>query len=810
VDIARVVVEKTTPHFDKEYDYLVPEALRHSLRPGCRVLVPFGQGDRLRVGLVVALAEGNRSAALKSIAVQADPEPVINAEGLMLLNYLKRQTYCRYFEGLSVLIPPGVGISLSRVARLVRPLPEPLPPMDAEMQEVLSLLTRRRGEAVVAALLEQSTAADAAGALGRLERAGLCELIEDTRRRSKGRTDTWVALTGEQPERPPTPKQQALLDLLESQGEMFLSELMALGGAGRSVVTRLEQQGLIALSRRPYQPPELPLPHAKRLPLPVLSPAQAHAADELSALLGQGAQTALLHGVTGSGKTSVYLHLIRKVIEQGRQAMVLVPEISLTPQAAALFSGCFGADTAVIHSGLSMGERVEAYRRIRAGEVKILVGTRSAVFSPLENIGLIIVDEEQEHTYHSESAPRYHAKEVAALRCRHHGALLLLGSATPSVESYQAAKTGRMALITLTERYNEAPLPEVRTVDLKEAPLAGESSCITQELAEELSYNLDRGEQSILLLNRRGYHTLVKCSNCGQAAKCPHCEVALTYHAVGRRLICHYCGYQRSAEGACDSCGSGLVRYTGVGTQRVEEELSALFPEVRILRVDADTTGSRYAHQRAFADFADGKYAIMVGTQMVAKGLNFPRVTLVGVLLADQSFYSDDFRSYERSFALITQVVGRCGRGELPGRAIIQTYTPENRIIPLAAAQDYPAFFRDEILFRKVGLYPPFCDFVRIAFMGEDQQAVERAAQAFADRLAATAAKDYPDLPLRLLGPAPFAVPKVAGRWRSRLLLKCRRGEQLRRLLTGLYTDFYASRQHGGVLCVIDPFADGN
>ena len=348
----------------------------------------------------------------------------------------------------------------------------------------------------------------------------------------------------------------------------------------------------------------------------------------------------------------------------------------------------------------------------------------------------------------------------------------------------------------------------MRTIDLREAPLAGQSSAITEELSGELSYNLDRGEQSILLLNRRGYHTLVKCSSCGEAVKCPHCEVAMTYHAVGKKLFCHYCGYQRPAQGACDTCGSELVRYTGLGTQRVQEEVAALFPNARILRMDADTTGSRYAHQKAFGAFAEGDYDIMVGTQMVAKGLNFPRVTLVGVLLADQSFYADDFRSYEKSFALITQVVGRCGRGELPGRAYIQTYTPENRIVPLAAAQDYPGFFREEIVFRGVGLYPPFCDLLLVGFTGEVQKDVEASAQRFADTLAALAGERYTDLPLRVLGPAPFAVPKVAGRWRSRILIKCRRGPRLYELLAALYTDFYGDRKNEGVLCYIDPYCD--
>lgn len=800
-------IDKAAVSYDKIYDYLIPDSLADSVKAGCRVMVPFGRSSASRLAMVLEITSGGISPEIKPITAVIDDEPIIGGEGIELIHYLKRRTFCRYFEAMSVLIPPGAGMSLRKVAELVSPLPAPMPVLDADAEMLLDFLKRRRKAVPIADIHEIDGLDNPDKAISALAEAGILILSEEARQKRGIKTERWIRAAKADEQQKFTAKQKAVIELINARGEMTLADAVSISGAGRSVVDRLYKLGAVELFDKAAAVGKSYAKNEEFTP-PVLSEGQQKAADRLESLCSQGAATALLYGVTGSGKTSVYLHLLRKVLNSGKTAIVLVPEISLTPQTVELFMRYFGDDTAVIHSSLSATERLEAMRRINSGEVKIVVGTRSAVFAPLKNIGLIVIDEEQEHTYHSESAPRYGASEVAAFRCRRHGALLLLASATPSVEVYDAAMKGRINLVELKERYGGARLPDVYTIDLREAKMAGASLSISEELASEISYNLSKNEQSILLLNRRGYHTLIKCSSCGQTAKCPNCEVAMTYHAAGDFIKCHYCGFEKAAVGKCDSCGSMLMRYTGVGTQRVEEELSVLFPGARVLRMDADTTGSRYSHQKAFQSFAAGGYDIMVGTQMVAKGLNFPRVTLVGVLLADQSFYTEDFRSYERSFSLITQVVGRCGRGELRGRAFVQTYTPDNRIVPLAAAQDYPGFFREEIAFRAAGRYPPFCDLMLIGFTGERDGDVESASVRFAKSMAAIASERYSDLPLHLLGPSPFSVAKVAGKWRRRIIIKCRRSARLTEYLNLLYNDFYADKRNKGVTCYIDPYCE--
>ncbi|MDL2233566.1 primosomal protein N' [Ruminococcaceae bacterium OttesenSCG-928-L11] len=533
-------------------------------------------------------------------------------------------------------------------------------------------------------------------------------------------------------------------------------------------------------------------PLLRRRP-PPLSGEQQAALEQLQEQLSQPKpKPALLYGVTGSGKTQVFLALIESVLRKRKSVIVLVPEISLTGQTVQAFHMRFGKRVAVLHSGLSLGERMDEWKRIRAGDADIVVGTRSAVFAPVQNLGLIVLDEEQEHTYHSEKSPRYHARDVAKFRCSQTGSLLLLSSATPSVESYYYAKQGQYSLITLEERFGDAQLPDVYMVDMREAESISTSHTFSERLLQELHYNLTHGEQSILLLNRRGYSTLIKCSACGAVEECPNCSVSMTFHTANDSLVCHYCGYAKKRPAKCTECGSEMIRFSGVGTQKIQEELEALYPDARILRVDMDTTLTKFSHERLFLAFSSKEYDIMIGTQMVAKGLNFPDVTLVGVLAADQSLYAMDFRSFERSFALLTQVVGRSGRGKHRGRALIQTFSPDHPIIEQAANQDYPAFYAQEIKSRRHHLYPPFCTLAGIGFVSVSTEEIRRWPERFLEQFRKLAG-EYPDLPIRVLGPVDADTYKVAGKYRRKLIIKCKNNratrELFRRALEWFYTE---------------------
>ena len=512
----------------------------------------------------------------------------------------------------------------------------------------------------------------------------------------------------------------------------------------------------------------------------------------------------LLFGVTGSGKTSVFLRLIDRVREDGRGVIVMVPEISLTPQTISIFRARYGSCVAVFHSGLTLAERLDEWKRVNNGDATIVVGTRSAVFAPFRDIGLIIMDEEQEGTYQSESSPRYRARDVAKYRCAYHKALLVLSSATPSVESYYYAQKGRYTLNVLPARYGQAELPKVDIVDMNRELECGNRTIFSSTLCEALEQNLKDGRQSILLLNRRGFNTFVSCRACGHVLTCPNCSITLTYHAANQRLMCHYCGFSVPFTRECPVCHEDQVHYTGFGTQRAQQQLTELFPQARILRLDADSTMARFAYDKKLKRFADGEYDIIVGTQMVAKGLDFENVTLVGVLSADQALYGDDFRSYERAFDLLTQVVGRSGRGRYRGRAVIQTFTPENKVIALAAKQDYPEFYREEIELRRAMLYPPFADLCVVGFAGGSEAKVRAASVAFMQKLREMARTEYPELPLRVLNPSPALIGRVNNKYRYKLLVKCRAGRQLREMISRLLVWFSGCREYDAVTAFAD------
>ena len=803
----QVAVEKTAFHFDKLFSYLLPERL-YGAQPGKRVLVPFGTGNARRQGMIFSVGETDEPEKLKRVLDLLDETPVLSEAQLALAEYVAENNYCTLYEAVRVMLPPGIGYEI-RFRYVLDGAPSEEDGDARRVAEYLSGRPEGAGEGDIC-----KSCGIKPEQLAKLAQSGLIRRTELAGRRIGDKTCLMAELSADRDEileRFPklTQKQSAVVDFLADNVSASVKEIEYYAGASRSVCDTLAKHGVIRYAsdvvyRRPYEKCD----KSEDASAIELTAEQQKAFDGLCAQYDSGkAGAALLFGVTGSGKTKVYLKLIQHVVDSGRDVIVMVPEISLTPQAMKNFRACFGDTTAIIHSGLSMGERLDEWKRIRAGEARIVVGTRSAVFAPSHKLGLVIMDEEQELTYKSDSAPRYHARDVARFRCAREGAMLLLASATPSIESYYNAKTGRYSLYTMKQRYGGAVLPSVNVVDMKVELMDGNVDVMSGLLAGEIEYNLEHGEQSMLLINRRGYNTVVKCVKCGEAASCPNCSIALTYHRANGRLMCHYCGYSIPADGRCPSCHSEFVRYDGAGTQRLEEELRERFDGARVLRMDADTTMSKLAYERAFRSFAEGEYDIMLGTQMIAKGLDFPNVTLVGVLSADSSLFGDDFRSYEKTFSLLTQVVGRCGRADKKGRAFIQTYSPENRVIEFAAHQNYEAFYEYELENRRIMLYPPFCDICSAGFSGEDEQAVVSCAKAFIARLGGLAAK-LERMPLRVIGPTPSAVVRVGGRYRYKVIIKCVNNRRFRALmrdtLTGLDmprgVTVYADSSFSGVL----------
>lgn len=804
--VARVVLEDATLQYDKPYSYEVPAGMK--IEPGCRVTVPFGAGNRTRIGMVMELSEELDPPKLKTLSGLVDPAPLLNRELLGLARWLRDNTFCSYYDAIRALLPPGIGVNLKYTYELAGEVPAG---ENGDQARILEYLSGRgkpvREETLLAALgIEASCPA-----LRALCEEGLLLKSQETRQKILDGKQAMVRLEDGIRELSDvtakiTAKQRDVVQLLCDAGEASLKEVCYFAAVGRTVVDRLEKAGVVRyFTREIYRTPFQVSAKSDTAEI-VLSQEQGEACQTLCGLYDSGeAKAALLHGVTGSGKTEVFLRVIRHVLETGKSVIVMVPEISLTPQTIARFHRYFGMDVAVMHSGLSMSERMDEWKRVKRGGAKIVVGTRSAVFAPVEKLGLIVMDEEQEGTYKSEKAPRYHARDVARVRAAHHKALLLLASATPSVESSFRAQQGKYSLVRLKNRYGRAKLPDVHILDMSTQGLTAVGDCLSADLAEELRQNLDRGEQSILLLNRRGFQTLVKCAVCGTVAYCPNCSVALTYHSANGHLMCHYCGHGERADSLCPKCGSKFRRFSGAGTQKVQEELEKLFPGARVLRMDMDTTMARFSHERYLGDFAAGKYDIMIGTQMVAKGLDFPNVTLVGILSADASLYAQDYRSFERAFSLFTQVVGRSGRAEKAGRAYIQTFTPENQVIEWAASQNYEGFYQEEIENRRIHLYPPFCDMVGVGFSGPQNGAVRDAARMFADYLVALAKKDYGDMPLRVLGPCESQINRIAGKYRWRMVMKCVCNARFRQFLRLALEWYCGKKECRQVSIFIDP-----
>ena len=750
LQIAQAAVNDANIHFDRLYSYCVPPRLAGRIWPGSMVLVPFGRGNKPRMAVVLDVQEVEDAPdKLKTLLDAAPEEARLTPDLMELVRFLKERTFCTWFEAVKAVIPYGAQY---------RPAVE-------------------NGRSVMQSRLTRST-------------------------------ERLYTLTGELPAAPkPGPRQLAAVQALR-QGPLTARQLDEVGVSKstldslckKGVLTACEQDKEIDLfAAIPFDPRPITLSPEQQAVfwelLPKLEDAQPHAA--------------LLHGVTGSGKTMVFLKLIERTLELGRRALVLVPEISLTPQMIRRLKSTFGSRLAVQHSALNNTERLLQWRRIQQGNADIVVGTRSAVFAPLQNIGLIIMDEEQEHTYQSESAPRYDAHDIAKKRAAMENSLLLFASATPLTETYHAAQCGRLQLVRLQHRYGGKPLPQVDFVDMRAELAAGNPREVSGRLAQELQKNLDHGEQSILLLNRRGYRTVAMCTACGHVLKCPHCSVPLVYHKPQQALMCHHCGHTvQPAPALCPDCG-GKLAYSGFGTQRVEEELSRLLPAARILRMDQDSTTKKNAHETMLAQFARHDYDILLGTQMVAKGLDFEKVSLVGVLGIDSLLFGQGFRAYESVFSLVTQVIGRGGRADIPGRALIQTTVPDHPVLQLAAAQDYEAFYREEITFRKFGLYPPFCAFCVVGFVGDKEPEVLTAAVRFGQLLGETAAQN-PQMPLRILGPAPMNIVMLNSKYRYKLTLKCRNDVQFRAVMRQTLDAYDKEKLPAKASVILDFNSDGD
>ena len=786
--IAGVGVENCAFAFDMLFSFSIPPELEDRVCPGRRVLVPFGRGNRLRQGFVFTVAPAEESPppdSLKPIFSVADEPALLDGEMLRLASALREQTFSTYFACAKAMLPGGMCVKTEKAYEAAAASDGDVRALPQAQRAIFAYLQAQKKPTRESELSVRFGGAAAGAALRALEAVGFVTATPERLKLPEEKEERLYSLACEDPRALRATKQQrAVLDFLEQAGSATGRELAYYTGVSESVIGRLAKNGVIVCRARALERTPDTSYAGKRDVRSPLSPLQRAVFEQLRSAADAGSpDTALLYGVTGSGKTNVYLELIDHVLSRGRTAIVLVPEISLTPQTVSILLDRFGSRVALMHSGLSVGERRDAFFRIRSGAVDVVAGTRSAVFAPLKNLGLIVVDEEQEHTYKSDRSPRYDARTVARMRAKAQGALTLLASATPSVESYARAKEGAYLRCELPERYGPAVLPSVIKADMGDRSNANPFSALSEQLYRELQRALEAGEQSILLVNRRGYNTFVACRECKTVVTCPHCSVSMTYHAANGRLMCHTCGYSMPYAERCPTCGAENIRYSGCGTQRMEQELKVRFPAARVLRMDADTTMTKDAHRSALSAFAAGEYDILVGTQMVAKGLDFPNVSLVGVVSADGELYSGDFRGAEKAFDLITQVIGRAGRGDKKGRAVIQTLTPENRILDLAARQDYVRFFEQEITVRRATVCPPFCDICMICFSAAVRETAVAAAQLFFDSLKNRLQSDDASPRLILLGPLPQRIPKVNDQYRQKLLIKCRNTAAVRALI---------------------------
>ncbi|WP_031534366.1 MULTISPECIES: primosomal protein N' [unclassified Bacillus (in: firmicutes)] len=794
--VAKVIVDVPAKQTDRPFDYLIPEELEEVIQPGMRVIVPFG--PRKVQGFVESLEETSSFKSLKKIIEPMDLVPVLNKELLSLADWLSHSTLCYKISAFQAMLPPALKAKYERKVKRVMG-------KEQDMAEGVAALFRNMEEVV----WEEALKNVSLSALQKEVKKGTIEVSYEVQSRGQKKKVKHIY---------PLVKREDLTDYEESlnknakkQKELlaFFSEhpepieqkqLLTKLKISTAAIKGLVEKGLLGeidkeVYRDPYQEREFERTYA----LPLTDDQAKVVAPIHQAVKEERHEVFLLYGVTGSGKTEVYLQSIEKVLAKGEEAIVLVPEIALTPQMVNRFKGRFGELVAVLHSGLSVGEKYDEWRKIQRNEVKVVVGARSAIFAPFTNLGIIIIDEEHEMTYKQEENPRYHAKDVAIERGKKHGCSIILGSATPSLESFARAQKGVYTLLSLPNRMNNQSLPNVEIIDMREELRTGNRSMFSEVLLDKLKDRLEKKEQTVLFLNKRGHSSFVMCRDCGYVVKCPNCDISLTYHRFQNQMKCHYCGYETYTPTTCPECSSEHIRYFGTGTQKVEEELAKILPEARVIRMDVDTTSRKGAHEKLLQKFQDGEADILLGTQMIAKGLDFPRITLVGVLSADTMLHLPDFRSSEKTFQLLTQVSGRAGRHELKGEVIFQTYTPEHYSIELASEQDYDRFYETEMMIRRQHAYPPYYFLTMITISHEELMKVvgvsEKITQIVRNRLSPQTV---------ILGPVASPIARIKNKYRYQCLIKYKQEPNLEEVLKSILDHYQTEISTNGLQISID------
>jgi len=790
LQIAEVVIANTSRELDRIFHYNVPNDAIVSV--GSRVLVPFGMGNKTAEGIIVGFVSESIFKRLKNINLVLDNAPLCTKELCDLALWMRKKYLCTYYQALKSVMPSGISVKTTEWITLInsnidKAFIDKACGKSTIQKSIILRLKDAGGTLDFGSIADISSARIAIKALAE---KGIVSLDESTAQNVKSKSIRMVDITSSYDEitdnihllHKKAPKQAKMLEILRQTGSISVADLVAFSGGSYSAVNSLHSKGLVAyedkiILRTAYDEEN----YAKTTSLTPTDEQSVVLSNLKKAEIANDLTPILLKGVTGSGKTEVFLQIIEHIIEKKKQAIVLVPEISLTPQMVSRFVARFGKQVSVLHSGLSLGERYDEWSKIRSGKVSVAVGARSAIFAPFENLGIIIIDEEQELTYKSESPPHYNAKEVAIFRSKNEGAMVILASATPSIDSYYKAKSGEYKLFEMKSRHNFACLPHVEVIDMRNELQTGNKSVFSAKLKSEIEKNLENGEQTILFHNRRGFNSFVMCRTCGESLMCNNCSVTLTFHKHTGQLKCHYCGFERENVTSCPSCDSPHIRFVGTGTEKIEEEIIKLFGLKSFIRMDADTTAGKHSHEIILRRFERENIPILLGTQMVTKGLDFPNVTLVGVLVADLSLNIDDFRAAERTFSQLTQVCGRAGRGDLSGRAIVQTYQPEHYAVQLAKNHDYTMFYDHEINIRRQLDFPPFCDLVMLLMQGDNEKSVCLDIMQIAEKLKG--------LDIKILGPIPAPYPKIKNKYRWRILIKCQNSEKILEVLHNIITE---------------------
>ncbi|MEG7281827.1 primosomal protein N' [Bacillus sp. 0909A] len=798
MNFAEVIVDVSTKNIDRPFDYKIPDHLKGMIKTGMRVIVPFG--PRKIQGFVTAVKDTSdlSGKSVKEVEDLLDLTPVLTEELMNLSSWLSDKTLSFKITALQAMLPAALKAKYEKELKIAEGADIP-PQVERLFSETKSLLYSDIPDHDTLKIIQKQVQKGHIDVTYKVAQKANKKMVRYIQANA-GKDELSKQAEGLSRQ---AAKQQAILHffMTETEGAKIpAADLCKKTDASSATIKTLIQKGLLKetyeeVYRDPYQDKMF----KKTEPLPLTDEQSAAFQPIRRALDNNEHQVFLLHGVTGSGKTEVYLQSIEKVLAKGKEAIVLVPEISLTPQMVHRFKGRFGSQVAVMHSGLSTGEKYDEWRKIHRKEVRLVVGARSAIFAPFENLGMIIIDEEHESSYKQEEMPRYHAKEVAIKRAEHHRCPVVLGSATPTLESYARAQKGVYELLSLKHRVNHQVMPEVSLVDMREELRNGNRSMFSIELMEKLEETIAKGEQAVLFLNKRGYSSFVMCRDCGYVPQCPHCDISMTYHRSGQRMKCHYCGHEEPVPHTCPECGSDHIRFFGTGTQRVEEELTKVLPHARVIRMDVDTTSRKGAHEKLLSAFGEGKADILLGTQMIAKGLDFPNVTLVGVLSADTTLHIPDFRSAEKTFQLLTQVSGRAGRHEKPGNVIIQTYTPSHYSIQLTKTHDYETFYQQEMAHRREQSYPPYFYLALVTVSHEEVAKAAVTAEKIAHFLKANCGADT-----KILGPSASPIARIKDRYRYQCVIKYKQETQISALLKKILEHYKREIEQKHVMISID------